>query len=340
MLRKLVSIQIINNIRNIKGRDRVDVASVLGWDVVVKRNEFKNGQKIIFAECDSVFPDGPEYCEFLRSRKFRIRTMKVNCDEGPIISQGLALPCSILPGSEELEVGTEVTEQLNVKKYEPHLHDGGAALGRAAGNYPHFVPKTDELRLQSKIELLQELYDAGAFYISIKVDGTSSTFCYDEDEFCACSRNWKKKPDDENIYWEMARKYNLESVLKDNKHLAVQGEIAGSKVQHNRLRLNGVDLFVFDIYDITKRRYFGLNDMLDFCEAYKLRTVPIESIVIKEDVQPLSIWLKRAEGLYENTDQQREGVVVRPINPVYSPTISGRLSFKVINNLYLLSGGD
>lgn len=336
MLRKLVSIQRIDKLEAIEGRDRILKAVVLGWELCVKKEEFKEGDKCIFFEIDSLLPDGPQWSEFMRGRKFRVRTLKfANC-----ISQGLALPCSILPGSDELEIGTEVTEQLNVIKYEPPAHDGGPAMGRSAGSFPHFVPKTDELRLQSKPELLNELYNAGAYYISIKVDGTSSTYCYDGDEFCACSRNWKKKQDTDNIYWEMAKKYNLESVLADNKHLAIQGEIAGSRIQQNRLRLNGVDLFVFDIYNIDRRRYLGLNEMLDFCEKYNLRTVPVESITIKEDIQPLSVWLKRAEGLYENTDKQREGIVIRPIEPVYSPTIVGRLSFKVINNLYLLSGGE
>ncbi|MFA5048377.1 MAG: RNA ligase family protein [Patescibacteria group bacterium] len=334
MLRKLVSIQRIDKLESIEGRDRILKATVLGWNLCVKKGEFKEGDKCIFFECDCVLPDGPGWSEFMRSRKFRVCTIRF----AGHIFQGLALPCSVLPGSEEFDFDTEITEQLNVKKYEPQLHNGGAKMGQSSGAFPCFIPKTDEIRLQSKPRLLDELRSAGSYYVSIKVDGTSSTFCYDN-EFCACSRNWKKRDNETNIYWKMARKYNLQEVLKD-KMVAIQGEIAGPGIQQNRLRLLELDLFVFDIFDIKKGRYFGLNDMLDFCEANKLRTVPIESIIVGNEISPLSTWIKRAEGIYEGTDQQREGIVIRPLVPTYSSTLCGRLSFKVINNLYLLSGRE
>lgn len=341
MSRKLASIQIINNIESISGRDRVDKATVLGWTVIIKKGEFTEREKIIYIEYDSILPDGPSWCEFMRSRKFRIRTMKVNCKEEIVISQGLVFPCSILPGSYDFPIDTEVTEQLGIKKYEPLLHDGGINMGRAEGAFPSHIPKTDEIRLQSSPELINELKEAGPFYISTKIDGTSSTFCYVEDKFNVCSRNWNKKEDELNVYWMMAKKYKLDEVLKD-KQIAIQGEIAGPKLLANRLRLLEPDLFVFDIFDIKSGKYFSFYDMIKFCKDNDLRTVPIDLVVENGfDTFDYSFqaWLKRAEGLYENTDQQREGIVVRPLTHKYSKELKGRMSFKVINNLYLFSGG-
>lgn len=79
--------------------DRIVLATVLGWTVIVQK-DFKVGDKIVFAEIDSVFPEKPEF-EFLRSKKFRIKTMKM----GGVISQGIVFPLSILPkGNTSLEM--------------------------------------------------------------------------------------------------------------------------------------------------------------------------------------------------------------------------------------------
>jgi hypothetical protein len=47
--------------------------------------------------------------------------------------------------------------------------------------------------------------------------------------------------------------------------------------------------------------------------------------------------LNLAQGVYTGTQNQREGIVVRPLQEHYSPTLGGRLSFKVLNNVYLLA---
>jgi RNA ligase (TIGR02306 family) len=315
------------------------LVTVLGWNVVVAKSEnHKVLDKIIYLEIDSVCPEAI-WSEFLRPRKFRVKSIKLR----GCLSQGLILPLSILSGLEELPIDTDVTEQLGIKKYEPPLpKSGGPNMGKAKGNFPSFINKTDETRIQSKKKVIEELKLAGPFYIGVKVDGTSSTFCYDGDEFCACSRNWKKTEDDENIYWEMARKYKLADILKGTS-LGIQGEIVGPKIQKNRLGLAETDLLVFDLYNINSGRYLSLYEMINFCKDNGLQTVPIEMIVdsgFDEFDYSLSAWLKRAEGLYIGTNQQREGIVVRPVTPTYSQVLQGRLSFKVINNLYLLSGGE
>jgi RNA ligase (TIGR02306 family) len=339
MERKLASIQVVSGIEPIDGADRIEKITVLGWSLVSKKDEFKIGDRCVFFEIDALLKDGPEWAEFMRPKKFRVKTIKLR----GTLSQGLAMPLSILPGSESLEVGTDVSEQLGVTKYEPPLHDGGAKFGKARGNFPSFIPKTDEMRLQSCPELLDEIRNAGPFYTSVKVDGTSGTFCYDGDEFCACSRNWKKTEDDTNMYWQVARKYKLAEVLADNRDYAIQGEIAGPGIQGNKMRLLESDLFVFNVFDIKKGRILDYPDFTAFCLNHGLQTVPIEKVMTVEDLATfdysLEAWLKRAEGNYES-GSPREGIVVRPLVSTYSPTLRGRLSFKVINNSFLLRYGE
>lgn len=50
--------------------------------------------------------------------------------------------------------------------------------------------------------------------------------------------------------------------------------------------------------------------------------------------------LTLAEGKYDGTANEREGIVVRPETHTHSRILGGALSFKVISNKFLLSGGE
>jgi RNA ligase (TIGR02306 family) len=111
-MRKLASIKTISSIMPIEGKDRIVLAMVDGWSVIVKKDEFQVGDKCVYCEIDSVMPETEQF-EFLRSKKFRIKTMRMS----GVVSQGICFPMSILPdGSYEIE--QDVTEILGIKQYE------------------------------------------------------------------------------------------------------------------------------------------------------------------------------------------------------------------------------
>ncbi len=346
MLRKLASIQIIDRLESIPGADRIDLATIMGWKVIVKKGEFNQGDMCIFFEIDSILPDGELWAEFMRPRKFRVKTLKMR----NTLSQGLALPLNILgkpnffqkiwmefTGQNRWKVGDDVTGNLGVKKYDPTIRGSGFNSGQFLGAFPFFIPKTDEIRLQSCMSLLHEL-KGNPFYISVKCDGTSGTFYKKDGEFFACSRNRIVKSGD-NVYWEMAKKYDLENKLPED--MAIQGEICGPGIQKNRLRLKEKDLFVFDVFDIKARTYCDLSSIQMFCSNNGLKAVPIERIVNTDELNQLDwsldSWLNLAKGYYAGTKIHREGIVVRPTTMMRSNRLHGnKLSFKVINNDYLL----
>lgn len=109
--RKLVSIQSIKSISPIPDADAIEVAEVLGYKVVVKKGEFKVGDKCVFFEVDSILPVQP-WSEFLKdkndpSKPIRLKTIKLRKQ----ISQGLALPLSIL------EYYGKILENKNGEKF-------------------------------------------------------------------------------------------------------------------------------------------------------------------------------------------------------------------------------
>lgn len=89
-MRKLASIQTISEIHPIEGKDRIVLATVEGWHIIVQKSDFKVGDKCVLIEIDSVLPETPWF-EFLRPKKFKIKTLKLS----NTVSQGIAFPLSI-----------------------------------------------------------------------------------------------------------------------------------------------------------------------------------------------------------------------------------------------------
>ena len=63
-MRKLAHIEKIIDIQPIPNADKIEVATVLGWKVVIKKDEFKVGDKIIYIEIDSRVPKDEPYFSF------------------------------------------------------------------------------------------------------------------------------------------------------------------------------------------------------------------------------------------------------------------------------------
>ena len=81
--------------------------------MVVQKTDFKENNLCVYIEIDSILPQKPEF-EFLRERKFRIKTIKLK----KVISQGICFPLSILPQGKYKE-GDDVTDIIGVIKYDP-----------------------------------------------------------------------------------------------------------------------------------------------------------------------------------------------------------------------------
>ena len=139
----MASIKEIAALHAIKGKDRIELAVIDGWSVIVKKNEFRVGDKCVYCEIDSVLPEKPEF-EFLRNKNFRIKTMKM----GGVISQGICFPLSILPES-EYKVGDDVTDIVGVKQYESTMDKEQKSLSETqldSKKYPKWLMRSKWFR--------------------------------------------------------------------------------------------------------------------------------------------------------------------------------------------------
>jgi RNA ligase (TIGR02306 family) len=328
MERKLASLQRVGAIRPIENADRIEQATVLGWNVVVKKGEFQPDDLCVFFEIDSLLPEA-EWSEFMRQLKFRVKTARLR----GVLSQGLALTTAIIPQSQRdgLGEGDDVTAILGVTKYEPPQPTD---MGDSAGPFPGYVPKTDEMRIQSVLPLLDEIRGR-PYYMTVKCDGTSFTSVYDGEKLLVCSRGNMKRESDTDIYWRAARALGLPEKLKAHPRMAVQGELCGPGIEKNRLGLKDKQVFMFSVFDVQAGKYLNYADFVRFCEELSLPTVPLHSTGESFNFT-LDDLLELARGKYDGTTNNREGIVIRPTHEAHSLTLGGRLSFKVLNNDFLL----
>jgi RNA ligase (TIGR02306 family) len=350
MERKLASIQRVLAVEPIPNADAIELARINGWQCVVKKGEFAVGDLGLFLEIDAVPPDNDTF-RFLWQRKpkeaeedpeitarptnFRLRTMKLR----GALSQGLLLPLTAFDLGEVAE-GEDVTVALEVSKYEPPASAGqGNSNSDFRAPFPAFIPKTDEMRVQSVPEVLGEI--RGQPYVAtLKYDGSSGTFCINpfDGEFHACSRN-QSVNEGENFYWRVAHKYNLEAILRSEPNYAIQGEVCGPSIQKNRLGLKEISLFVFNVYDFKAARYLAHDESRAWIVAKSL--TPVELVEVGESfAHTQDSLLQLAEGKYAGTNNEREGIVIRPRAEVNSLVLAGRLSFKAISNRFLLKEGE
>ncbi len=332
-MRKLASIQKIKALYPIEGADLIEKATVLGWQLIVKKGEFEVGDYCVYCEIDSVLPEKPAF-EFLRPRHFRIKTVKMRKQ----ISQGIAFPLTVIENSQEMELseGLDVTEIIGVSKYERPVAIN--MKGLVKGSFPGFIPKTDETRIQSVPDVLTRAENKGRqCYITEKVDGTSATYYLKEGEFGACSRSLELKETEENIYWKVARQEDVETKLRIvDRNIAIQGEIIGPGIQSNKYKLSKHRLEVFNAVDIDTRTYLNYADFIALVEQIGLETVPVlydDYILGQDDINGL-VALSEAKSVL-NPKLHREGIVVRPLVEAQDPELI-RLSFKVINPMFLL----
>lgn len=360
-MRTLASVVRIDDVSILENSDTLSVAKVGGWDVVVKRDEYKAGDLAIYFEIDSFLPDIEEFAFLGNSSKktlnnkqgFRLRTIKLRGQ----VSQGLLVGLSLLNrfgsldgdvftmSAEGLSVaqvtiaeGLDLTDVIGVVKYEPELSSGNV---RQEGCFPSFIIKTDETRIQDPkmlkkvLEYQQNTVNA-IWYATSKLDGSSITIYKRDDHVGVCSRNWELKDEQGNQFWETARDEGLvDFVTNFPKNIALQGELVGPGIQKNRLSLTKKYVYVFSAFDIDTFKYYTGDELLSLAEEYNIRLVPmIYQGVIPEDKQNLLDFCEEKADRHSPVaiNELQEGAVFRPM-------YNSDLSFKFISSTYLLKHG-
>jgi RNA ligase (TIGR02306 family) len=357
--RKLATIRKIAEIKAIPEANKICAYRVDGWWVVDSVGKFNQGELVVYMEPDSWVPTAiapfltkpghfPKTFEGVEGE--RLKTIRLKGQ----LSQGLLLKVDSFSGNRAIVSNGEgigmcfeiddpnciLTEHLGILKYEKPLP--AQLAGMAKGNFPSFIPKTDQERIQNCTRSFEKWKaEEPLWEVTEKLDGSSMTvYCKIDIEdgtvlttsSGVCSRNLDLKFDENNSFWQAEQKYDLiKKIMSTGRNLAIQGELIGEGIQGNSYKLTGREFYCFDIYDIDKREYLLPMERIVLCKQLNIQHVPVLFMYIlgMSDDTIASI-LEGAEGKSEiGAKPEREGLV-------FKSTKTHDVSFKAISNRWLL----
>lgn len=299
-VRKLATIATVLEVFPIEGADAIEGVKIRGWNVVVKKGEYKVGDKTIYVEVDSVLPDGlaeelreelkvlnrqlskadsdeekadikakmaeisamntRPEFEFLRSVKFRIKTRRIL----GLVSQGICFPLSILENCNilNLEEDADVTDALGIVQYEEP--EAGANLGGdAKGELGSLgILMSDEQRIENLSKVYPKLKEF-TYVVTEKLEGASVSYVLKNGVFNVCSRSLNLNENENNSFWRVAHRLEVEEKMRayGKIHGLTNWSIQGELVGE------GVQGNIYKLKGLTARFYNAFN--IDTQEYYE-----------------------------------------------------------------------
>ena len=368
-----VTIEKIKAIDEHPNADRLELATVLGWQCVVEKDLYDVGDMVVYFPVDVILTEELEALIFgpdpkIKLKKSRIRTIKLR----GAISQGLVVPLSLITPVFSV-LGTEgknIAKELGVTKYEPvpsgGLKTSGGQQKKARECNPAFKKYTNINHLKNYPGALEGEY----VYVTEKIHGTNFRCGYvpitgntfqrfwkrlkskftdggiiDGYEFVFGSHNVQLKDRSEafhskgfiekNVYFRIVEKYDFKNKLKPGEVL--YGEIYGGNIQKNYNYGMGpnVDLVVFDI--MRHGEYVDFSTVLRKCLVMGFSVVPV--IFAGKFDSTLNLHdLVKGPSILCPEQPVREGIVVRPQHE--TEAYMGRKIFKYVSPDYLLLKGN
>ena len=315
---------------------------------------------------------------------------------GTIKSWGLAVPLDELPIADErvinnLKPGDDLTDLLGIRKYEPEedasprpsskkaypkwvkfclSHTLTRCIGRVwqkshqkpVGGFPtDLISRSDETTIQnmkgalekfaeSKVDITAKM-EGQSFTVVPTFKGKKLTGAY------VCSRNNAYKVENDSLFWDMMRKYDIVKKMKEiwkNEHKAyiLQGEQVGPTIQDNIYDFKQNHWYIFTVKDYETLKQLPYEEQVKIADKFGMRVVPILWTGTLKDVMPdidaavafaekaswkpveddkVHSWIKNDsdKGKLWKDYMQHEGVVVRTVD--YDKDNNIGVSFKVKN---------
>lgn len=338
----------IKEIREIPGADRIELATVMDYTVVVKKGEYKPGDMGIYVEVDSLLPDGLSselsikynllknheigqnmtdeerenamkaiqetskypYFEFLRDKKFKIKSMKLS--KFGVISQGILFRPVDLGITDKVKEGQDFTVQFNITELVQDEEEAGLNTGKKDGwlvrklmrykwfrNWrkrhniaevwdPSFPGKSDEENVQKIYSKMFAQYADKEWVATEKLEGQNITvyseivngwFGKKTKRIGVCSRTRELNPNgNSHGFWDTVKRLHLdEKVKKIPGEWFCRGEHVGPGIQGNIYQLKRTEVYFFDFYKKVEGKWVKLNfdESIAFAKEWDLPFVPV-----------------------------------------------------------------
>lgn len=338
-MRDLASIVTISSKQKMFEKDKICCVSFeeLGYEAIVP-NTVNIGDKMVFIQEGSILPIEDRW-EFLRKRCFNesvngfvIKPMTMgakdyNGEKGERVkSWGLCVTLAEAGLSENLKAGTDVTDDLKIRKYEP-AEDASPTKSEAKNTYPKWVKfclkhsairwvgriyqrkhqhhsggfptdlisKSDETTIQN-MKFALEKYKNEKVTITAKMEGQSFTVVpvFKRNKIVdayVCSRNNAYHVKDDSIFWKMMDKYNVVETMKriyrlTKKAYIIQGEQVGPGIQQNIYNFSENHWYVFTVKDFFSGKQLTYQEQVFVADMFEMRVVPVIKFGVLSEIMP------------------------------------------------------
>jgi RNA ligase (TIGR02306 family) len=358
----------INEIKPIEGADNIIQAEVGGWNCIIQKGQYTEGDLVVVATTDAVIPqelsDAMNVTNYLRKGQ-RVKTVKLR----GVYSECLIIPFDklLLPKTfvDNVKEGKDMMEMLGIFKYEPPAVQVQLSSGRKIRysqnpnfgiyyKFPNLKNVPNMYSNEDEVEITRKIHGTNARYGIVKKKSLSfwdkvKKFFRLADEFIEYeyvygSHNVEKGSDSQGFYdtdvWKTAaEKYNIRENLwnlfksvKDlysiEQGIVIYGEIYGPGIQKN-----------FE-YGLKEIEYAGFDITIDgeYCDCK--RSFMLHNLLGLDYVPVLYYgnWSQETQDKYvfnnfiEGTKVPHEGIVIKPIDG------NRHKVSKVINPDYLIYG--
>ena len=338
--------------------DSLSIATIKGWQCIVKTDEFQNESLGVYVPLDAVADKEHPLLSFMEGKK--VKTIRLR----QVISQGILLPFTkvlnyistthgeVFPFPGE---GDDLKELLFIRKWEPPPEP------MRGTSVPDFmaIELPDEMQKYTDIENVKNfpevLVEGEEVVITEKLHGTSARFGLIDGKFYIGSRNRGLRTENfiskagelieikKSTWHEVAEKENIIEILKNltvslnSNKIILYGEIVGKSIQdlkygHEEPTFYAYDVAYVDSDGLTK--YLSASSFRETVGSAGAKLVPLIKVgpYSKADLE-----LRNGKTTL-NDSHVREGVVIEPSQPRFDRSL-GRVILKSIGEEYLLRKG-
>jgi len=354
--------------------DALDIATVLGdYPVIIKRDEYKVGDVVGYIPIDSIVPDVEQFhflCPKITEKyeeiegneivtktralgpKFPVgsvpeknRIIKAKKIRG-IYSQGMLM--NLQPWLDAVSIvgepveGQSIVELMGLKKWEEEEEENLPGLKKTRGTNAEkapsgwAIPHYDIDGIRKYIACLAE---GEEIVLTEKIHGSNAGFSHDGTRLWVKSRNYYKKQDEDDMWWDIALRYDLENKLALQPGFVFFGEVYGqvkgfrydTVIAEGRLMTK---VRFFDVFNTKTMRYLDYDDRVKMITDLGLEVVPElyrGPWLGKEKMYPFAEGLTTLGGKHI-----REGWVLNTVKERYEPRLDSRMQVKLVGEAYNL----
>lgn len=307
--------------------ERLEIVPIGGWQAVVKKGDFKPGDKAIYIEPDYTVPTDLEEFAFLAKPgrdRHRLKAVRLR----GVLSYGLLIP--VPADLDDLPVGTNVMEPLMIERWEPEIKVNMSGDQLPPTEWPKtHAPVFDIESLQKFPDILQP---GEPVIVTEKIHGANARYTFVDGTFYVGSRNhWLK--DSTNMWARAAHAgTRIRTWCQANPGVVLYGEIYGN-VQSLKYGLDR-GAFAFSAFAATKGgQWVDQKELFRTLAALGVKTTPI----LYEgpyDVDAIKAVAEQDSQVAVISGHMMEGVVIVPASERFDINLGKRVALKHISNRY------